>query len=160
MLRLIGAAALLLLSLYVGASLAAIEKKRLRQIEGFLLFIRYIREQISCFRRPLPDIYGGFQNGALADAGFLTALADGDFSVALSSAREGLLLEEEELKLLDAFAAGVGRSFEEEQKTLCAYTERELEKALVRQREETPKRIRVLRTLCAVFGGMVVILLL
>ncbi|MBQ8859339.1 MAG: stage III sporulation protein AB [Clostridia bacterium] len=158
--RLIGAAALLLLSVYTGASLAAMEKKRLRQTEGFLLLVRYIREQISCFRRPLPAIYASFSNEALHSAGFLPALAEGDFSSALAEAREGLYLEEEEFKLLFGFGESVGQSFEEEQRALCAYTERELEKALARRREEVPKRVRVLRTLCAVFGGMIVILLL
>lgn len=160
MLRLIGAAALLLLSLYVGASLAAMEKKRLRQTEGFLLLVRYIREQISCFRRPLSDIYAGFRNEALDSVGFLPVLANGDFAAALTEARDCLYLEEEELKLLYVFAESVGQSFEEEQRALCAYTERELEKALARRREELPKRVRVLRTLSAVFGGMIVILLL
>ena len=158
--RLIGAAALLLLSVYTGASLASMEKKRLRQTEGFLLLVRYIREQISCFRRPLPEIYTGFSNEALENAGFLPALAEGDFSSALARARDTLYLEDEEFKLLGAFGESVGQSFEEEQKALCAYTERELEKALARRREETPKRVRVLRTLCAVFGGMIIILLL
>ena len=160
MLRLIGAAALLLLSVHVGNSLAAVEKKRLRQIEGFLLLVRYIREQISCFRRPLPEIYGGFRNEALESVGFLAHLSEGDFATAFEKAREELYLEDEERKLLCAFAAGVGQSFEEEQRALCAYTERELEKALARRKEEAPKRARVLRTLCAVFGGMIVILLL
>ncbi len=160
MLRLIGAAALLLLSLYTGSSLAEMEKKRLRQTEGFLLLVRYIREQISCFRRPLPDIYRDFQSEPLRNAGFLPALAKGDFAAALAAAKDGLYLEEEEIGLLYAFAQSVGQSFEEEQKALCAYTERELEKALARRKEETPKRVRVLRTLSAVFGGMIVILLL
>lgn len=159
MLQLIGAAGILSLAVYLSIVLSVMEARRVRQIEGLLLLVRHIRGEIACFRTPVGDIYATFHNEALAECGFLAVLRESGFSAALATGRETLYLAEEELATLTAFAEGVGRSYSAEQVALCDYTERELEKALAKRREEAPKRTRVLRTLSLVGGLMLVVLL-
>lgn len=160
MLRITGVLLLAGLTLYLCLFFTGVEGRRVRQCEGFLLLLRHIRAQITCFRTPIEQIYAGFENEALRQAGFLAALQKGGFSPALADCRAQLLLEAEEYKLLHAFGQEVGRSLTGEQAALCDYTIAELEKALAHRREEAPRRIRAARSLTLTGGLMLILVLL
>lgn len=160
MARGIGALLLLGCSFYLGACLAAVEKWRVRQYEGFLLFVRHIRNSITCFQTPIEEIYAAFANVALERCGLLPALRAGcNLPAALHRCRDSLYVEAEEWRTLSAFASEVGKSYTQEQARICDYTIKELEAALHRQKEEGPRRARGARAL-AVCGGLALLILL
>ena len=73
---------------------------------------------------------------------------------------EGLLgLEAEELRPLFAFAATLGKGEAEGEVQLCIRTEAELERGLLKRREEAPRRTRVSQTL-SISGALMLLLLL
>ncbi len=158
--RVCGSLLLVGLSLYGAYSFTLLEHRRVRQTEGFLLLIRYIRTQIACFRPTLGEIYDSFENRALLECGFLAALRERGFSSALRDTRPALYLDEEELKLLATFADEIGRSYSSEELALCDYTAREMEKAMEKRREEAPRRTRVASSLMMTGGLALVFLLL
>ncbi len=157
--RIGGSLLLVLLSLYGCYSFSVLEEKRVRQTEGFLLFLRYIRTKISCFRTTVEDIYASFENQALAECGFLDALRQDGFAAALAKARPQLYLDEEELRLLYTFSEALGQSYSEEEVALCDYAASEMEKAMEKRRTEAPRRTRVAHSL-VMTGGLTLVFLL
>ncbi len=158
LLRVCGSCLLIGLSLYGAYSFTLLENRRVRQTEGFLLLIRYIRTQIACFRPTLGEIYGSFENRTLAECGFLTALRRDGFSAALRDTRPTLYLDEEELKLLASFGEELGHSYSDEELALCDYTVSEMEKAMEKRKEEAPRRTRVASSLMMT-GGLALLFL-
>lgn len=147
------------LSLYACYSFSLLEERRVRQTEGFLLLLRYIRTQIACFRATVGDIYTSFENRALTECGFLAALRRIGFSEAMNASRARLYLDEEELRLLSAFGEEIGQGYAEDALALCDYTVSEMEKAMEKRRAEAPRRTRVAHSL-VMTGGLVLVFLL
>ena len=148
-------------SLYLCFSFSLFEKRRLEQCEGFLLLIRHLKAQISCFHTPLGRIYASFTHGELERCGFLPILRQtGNLSMALKDAKKDIWLSEEEFTLLNAFAGEVGGSYVDEQISCCDYYIGELERAYKERREEIPGRKKLYRSLFITGGLMLAIVLL
>ena len=135
------------------------QQKRLYQTEGFLLLLRWLRGQISCYSLPISEAVAGFENKALEECGFLPRLRTDGFPVALGSCRDSLSVTKETERMLSAFAEGVGKSYREEQIALCDFTIGELEAAVHHVRQECPKQARLGRSLL-ISGGLALILVL
>ncbi len=155
----LGGGAILAVSFYLSVSVSRMEGRRVRQTEGFFLLLCRIRAEIAAYRTPLDRILLLFENPALGECGFLAAARSEGFAGALDLCRDRLLLDEEELRLLDAFGDRIGRGDCVEEVRLCDYTARELEKTMLRQKEEAPRRVRAARAL-AVTGGLMLLLFL
>ena len=161
MVRSLGVILLLSGSLYLCFSFAAFERRRLEQCEGFLLLLRHIKAQISCFRMPLARIFESFQCPELARCGFLQAVQEhGDFAQALRECKGKIWLSGEEMDLLFAFASELGRSYFEEQISLCDYYIGEFEQAYASRRRDLPVRTKLYRSLFLTGALLVVIVLL
>ena len=159
MLRIGGAALLLAASLLLAVTLSRGEEKKLRRSEGLVLLVRHIREEVRCFRRPLPEIYDSFSHAALEECGFLSVLRREGLAHALKEMADALTVSNEEKRALLAFARAVGNGQTEGQIRLCDYTLAELEKMLAKRREEAPRRTRVLQTM-SISGGLMLLVLL
>lgn len=160
LLKVCGSLTLLILTLYLCCQASTLERRRVKQTEGFLLLLRHIKAQISCFCTPVRDIFFSFENEALERAGFLCEAEKGDFASALSSCRDKIYLEGEEINLLLAFGEELGKSYREEQLESCDYYIGELEALYAKRREEQPKRLRLFRSLVLSGGLMVIIVFL
>ena len=155
--RILGSLLLLGLSLYGCYSFSRLEEKRVRQTEGFLLLLRYMRTRISCFRTAREDIYASFENRALSECGFLCALRAHGFAAALERMRPQLYLEE--LRLLSSFGEELGQGYSEEEVILCEGAIKEMEQAMEKRRSEAPRRTRVAHSL-VMTGGLALVFLL
>ncbi len=155
-----GAVLLFALTLYISLQYTVMERRRVLQAEGFLLLLRHIRTQISCFSVPLPEIYASFENRALSDAGFLSVLQAEGLSAALSACQAGLYLEEAEARSLQSFAEELGKSYRSEQIALCDCYIAEWERGYDDRKKEMPRRARLGRSLLLTGGLMAVIVLL
>lgn len=134
--------------------------ERILQLEGFLKLLRHIREKISCFRTPTPEIFKSFENDALSRAGFLPALAEGDMSAALRASRTHLYLDEEEMGALLDFSAALGGGFCEEEVARCDLAIAAISEALTRRRETQPRASKLCRTLVLGASLAVIIVLI
>ena len=157
LIKVCGAATLLLITLYLCYEASRMELRRVRQTEGFLLLIRHIKAQISCFCAPLADIFEEFENSSLESIGFTAALREGGFSYAVEKCREKIYLDPEEINMLSSFGEELGKSYREEQLECCDYYIGELESSYSRTRDEQPRRSRLYRSLLLTGGLMVII---
>ena len=156
-LKIAGACTLLLITLYLCYEASRMEFRRLRQTEGFLLLIRHVKAQISCFCTPLADIFAEFENSSLASIGFTEALREGGFTYAVEKCRDKIYLDEEGINMLTHFGEELGKSYREEQIECCDYYIDELESTYSKTRDEQPKRAKLYRSLLLTGGLMVII---
>ena len=155
-----GALTLLLITLYMCLEASRMEMRRVRQTEGFLLLLRHIKAQISCFCTPLCDIYRDFENDSLSSVGFLSALREGGFSYALEVCRGKIYLEHDVINMLLGFGEELGKSYREEQLEFCDYYISQLECSYDKNRKEQPQRSRLYRSILMTGGLMVIIVLI
>ena len=156
----LGILTLLSITLYFCYELTMLEKRRLRQTEGFLLLLRHIRAEISCFCSPLCEIFDAFQNESLEECGFLSALKSSNLSEAIEKTRSRIYLEQEEINMLGALASQLGSSYRDQQIELCDYYIGEFENLFTKTREEHPKRSKLCRGVVLTGGLMLIIVLI
>ena len=60
--KVLGALLLLLVSVTVGWSLVCFERRRYRQLAGFVSLLRQMRTRIDCFSAPFADIFTSLDN--------------------------------------------------------------------------------------------------
>ena len=157
--QLVGSLAVLTMALILSLRAAGVLRERLAQLEGFILLLRHIREQIAVFRTPTREILSGFQNEALRRAGFLAAAEERGFAAALYAVRDRLYLDECEEAALSEFAHGLGGGYTEEELARCDLCLGRLTAAAEERRAALPRLARLYRTLM-VGGALAVIILL
>lgn len=159
-LKLIGSFSIFLVAVAVAVRGGAVMRERVAQLEGFLLLLRHIRDEIACFRTPAPEILRGFREAALERAGFREAVACGDMAAALLAVRERLYLDDGEWQALTEFAAGLGHGYVSEELSRCELAISRLSAALAARREALPRTGRLFRTLlfCGTFAVILVLL--
>lgn len=155
--KLIGSVVLLGMAFLLAFRGGSAFRERILQLEGFILLLRHIREEIAVFRTPTQEILSGFYEPALERAGFLPAARSAGMAAALSAARDRLYLEGEELSALTEFSAGFGRGFVEEELARCDLCLLRLGEALASRREALPRVAKLYRTL--LFGGAATIII-
>lgn len=134
------------------------ETRRVAEYGAFLDFLRYIRTQIDCYRRPRADLFAAYGNAVLEETGFLPKLrAGGGFAEGFAASRS--LLDGQTRELLIAFDRELGSSYTGEQLHACDFYIARLTEGETRIREESPARRKLHRTVTAC-GGMLVFLLL
>ncbi len=158
LLKAVGALLLFGISLYAAMQSNAILRRRVSEGEGVLLLLRHIRTQICCFSAPLPEIYASFENRALSDAGFLELLRRDGLTAALTDGE--IFLEESERRALFSFAEELGKSYRNDQLTLCDSYIAELEQGYERKKTELPRKSKLYRSLILTGGLMAVILMI
>ena len=133
-------------------------RRRLREMDAALRFVRHIRENIDRLARPLPQIYASWEDPALVSNGFLDLL----WSEGMEAAVEGAAwsLSDAERAILRDLAAQLGRGFREEQTALCRYAEDGLADALERLKKETGDRERLWRSIPLLAALSLILLLL
>ncbi len=156
----IGIAFLTAITVYLCFEATKMEKKKLRQAEGFLLFLRHVKAQISCYCAPLGEIFAEFANDALEECGFLPVLREKGLADAVKKSRSSIYLEEEEINMLTAFASQLGTGYRSEQLEICDYYIGEFENLLNLKREEHPKKSKLGRTVVLTGGLMLIVVLL
>ena len=153
--KVLGAVLLLLVGAGVGWSLVLFERRRYRQLAGFVALLRLMRMRIDCFTAPLCDIFASL-DGEVRDACGVTG-APNDFKELLRQTR--LYVPREARGLFFEMAALLGGGDKSEQVRCCEYYIGALLPMLDRARGELPKRERV-ALLFPLFCAAVLVLLL
>lgn len=155
--KLIGSLLILCGGIALGLALAAYERRRCRQAEGFLALLRHIRLQIECFSLPVKRILSGCDGKLLADCG-VESESLSDFHTLLRETR--LYVPEEFCRLLWDFGERLGASYREDQLRCCDYFTERLIPWCDRLRTELPRREKMMLLLPIALAAMLVLLLL
>ena len=159
LIKCLGILTLLSITLYFCVEVTMMEKRKLRQTEGFLLFLRHIRAEISCFCTPLAEIFASFKNDALEECGFLREARDGNLQKAIEKTRSKIYLEEEEINMISALSSQLGSSYRDEQLEICDYYIDEFENLFTHARDEHQKRSKLCRGVVLTGGLMLIVVL-
>ncbi len=88
-------------------------------VEGLILLAERINTRIKCFRQGLPEIFDGFTHPFLDAVGFTSDLKEKGMSVALKNNGDKLGVGRDIMLESVKFAEGLGKSYYDEQLTLC-----------------------------------------
>ena len=157
MLKLTGAALIIIASIGIGLAMSDSLRNRLRSVEALAGFVDYVSINIQLYRTPLEDIYKSFDDKYLAEKEFIQKLDSGVYSAARNS---GLLRGDEEDDIIRAFSEKIGRGSADDMVKLCSYTCVRLRNIEEKLRRELPDKQRVYRTISALAGASVVIMLI
>ncbi|MBQ8254955.1 MAG: hypothetical protein IJY94_05565 [Clostridia bacterium] len=94
-------------------------KREKECVEGLILLAERINTRIKCFRQGLSEIFDGFTHPFLDSIGFSDALKEKGMSHALESTGNSLGIGRDLLLESRKFADGLGKSYYDEQLTLC-----------------------------------------
>lgn len=137
--------------------------RRAREAEcaGFLAFLSFLRRQIACFARPVPQAAEGFSDAALERVGFLPALREtGDLSAAWQAALFALSLGEAEREVVGEFFASFGKGYLDDEVRRADAAIDELTRLFEAGRRQMPRTVKLVRTLTVSLTLCAVILLL
>lgn len=158
--KLLGAVGILLAAAMLAARGGAVFRERIRQLEGFLLLLRHIRDEIGVLHTPTDRIFSGFSHPALARAGLTGACLAGGLSSALRAAAERLYLNREEMAVLEGFADALGSGYTAEEVARCDLAIARLTAALSARRDSLPDAARLFRTLLVSSAAAIVLVLI
>lgn len=88
-------------------------------VEGLILLAERINTRIKCFRQGLTEIFDGFTYPALDAVGFTSDLKERGMSYALNNSGDKLGIGRDIMLESRKFADGLGKSYYDEQLTLC-----------------------------------------
>ncbi|MBQ8689510.1 MAG: hypothetical protein IJ515_04015 [Clostridia bacterium] len=148
MIKAAGICILIFTLLYISSETVRKKNDALLLCEEFYRFLSHMRLQISCYLRPADELYLGFESKALDDIGFIGALKDGcSIGEAYKKAARKISLPTEVDRVLLSLFSSLGGSYLEEEIKLIDSHREELSVLLEREREESPKRAKMIRTL-------------
>lgn len=168
--KMIGCLLLLGTGGYVALSLRRFEHRRLRVLDGYIALLYYIKGQIECYARPLPDILAAADPAILAACLGLDRPRSGDpppvptaiygDTILPALVRESrIYLEPESERLLTTFTGEVGHTFRTEQVARCDYYIEALTEERHKLYSALPARLRTgsVLALCCAIGAAVIL---
>ena len=160
MVRMVGVSVIALACVLASRELLTKNGRRRAECEGFLTLLRSIRRQIGSFSAPLDAIYAEFSHPSLDAVGFTEVLRARGFAAALEESEGRLSVDGDVRLLLSAFSSELGVSYREDQLACCDRYIAELEDMLSSVRSEGTRRTKLACSLTAIFGAMLIIMLL
>ena len=155
MARLGGAFMIAVASFLVSFDIIDREKRRIECVDGFLLLVSHIREQIECYSTPIKTILEECDPYVLKKLG-LSGQAP-DFGQMITESER--MLTEDSLKALRGFSSTLGKSYREVQIRECNKAIAVLEGQKGMLKAAYPSKRKTVIAMGAAVGGMAVILL-
>lgn len=154
--RALGALLLLLVGVAIGWQLVLLERRRYRQLCGFVSLLRQMRTQIDCFSAPFADIFASLDGELRAACGIEGEPSD--LGELLGMTR--LTLPREARALLFEMAGLLGGGDKGEQVRCCEYYLKALLPMADEARAELPKKERMALLLPLLCAAVLILLLL
>ena len=141
-----GAAMLLVVSVYLGRTYERYCERTLAEMSEILRMLSHIRGKICAFLCPQSSLLSDFYSDALTDAGFLCKVRDG---ATLKDAFEGskLSLSRHDKRALGAYFADFGKRYKSEEISRLDEIYRTLDESFKSERERVPKDVKIAKTL-------------
>ena len=160
MLKLVGICILLFTSILISRELVAQRRRRLALCEELLRFVCFLRLQIGCFLRPVPEVVADFHSDELTACGFLPLRDDGDLAFAFSSSVAPDIVGAGCAQVLTSLFSSLGSGYlDDEIRLIDAHTS-QLGQIVELERVEAARQARLIRTLTASASLGLVILII
>jgi len=155
-LDLLGGGIILLSARFIG-EIGVHKLKHQAEIEEELIeFVKYIRDQIKNYKRPLAEIVSSFSGTVLSAYGFLKAIVENTPEVC----SEKLPIDENCKKALSLFLRELGKSYCDEQIVLCDEFLFQMSNMLEKAKDEYQGKIKMYRTLPVLAAVSLIIILI
>ena len=153
--KLIGGMIVVTSSIFVAVSHRKFQGKRLKTLDGFIALLMYIKGQVDCYALPLYEILMSIPPEILCDCNCPEGVESLDELICESK----IYLEEESLRLLEAFSVEFGSTFREEQLRRCDFYLNSLVEERKRLSDEVIKRSRVgsALSICSSLGLLILL---
>lgn len=148
--KILGICILLFTFLLVSREMTERRRRRVALFEDCYRFIQHIRLQIGCYLRPVCDIAQNFESTHLSRVGFLDRLSAGE--TPMEALEHSLLrqeLGEDAYRVLSSLFGTLGSGYMNDEMKLIDGCASQFLRLLEAEREESPRGIRLIRTLCA-----------
>ena len=147
MLKLVGICILLFTSILISRELVTRRRRRLLVCEELLRFVSFLRLQIGCFLRPVPEVVSEFRSDELSACGFLPVANGVDIDSAFLSSAAPSIVGKECTRIIDSLFSSVGSGYLEDELKLIDAHQAQLSELVERERAETVRQVRLIRTL-------------
>lgn len=133
-------------------------KDKIKQIEGFISFVSYIKNQIECYMMAIDKILASYDSDLLKQCGFM---GEGT-PISLSELMQEITFygDEEWTKVIKDFTSGFGSSYRDEQIRSCERCIKELNKAKERMSEKDIKDKKVHLAICICISFSLILILM
>ncbi len=135
------------------------EKNKINQLQEILDLMKYIRNQIEFFSRPIPDIYESYTPKYRETEELINDILREDWTFALKNC-DCISCTNEINQILNQFGANLGKSNKQQQILHCDYCIEMFEKELNIHKTKSPNKIKTTVALWLYAGLMLIILFL
>lgn len=154
----IGAICLLASSLFIYFEMQSFQKKRIIQLEGYLSFIEYIKNQVECYMLPIDKIISLCDKGLLEKCGVDTTIKYKSLEEIMQSTY--FYIDKEAENLIIAFSKDFGTQYHTEQIKSCERYYQLLAKETEKLKEKNLKEKKIRLALCICISFSIVLLLI
>ncbi len=147
MMKLVGICILLFTSMLISRELVSRRRHRLALCEELLRFVSFLRLQIGCFLRPIPEVVASFRSDELSKCGFLSPGGDADLAARFSSSGLPEIVGAECSQIMASLFSSLGSGYLEDEIKLIDVHRAQLSELVDRERAETERQVRLIRTL-------------
>lgn len=149
MLKLVGICILLFASILISHELVRQRRRRLTLCEELLRFVGFLRLQIGCFLRPVPEVVADFHSDELCACGFLPPVDGANLERAFSSSDAPRIVGAECSRIAESLFSALGTGYLEDEIKLIDAHRAQLSELVEAERVEAVRRVRLVRTLTA-----------
>lgn len=162
MLKYIGIAVVMIAASGAGILLSGETKRRLRELDGLLLFMQYVLSSLEKAGMSTRQIYSSFSNKALEDAGFLKVLCEeaaGSRGSPWAAASERLNINSDEQAIACEFGGHIGTGALWNQLTYCKDAYHKLSAHTAKEKDRLIKQAEMYKWLGVLSGAMICLVL-
>lgn len=157
LLRMIGAAVVVLSGICAAYLFNSGTKQTLRQTESFISLLRFLRSQIECFSLPLPSALSRCPFEILRGCGYNESKAPSSAKQLMSGC---FIYDDCVRRSMERFFFEAGRGYREEQLSLCDYCISLIEERRANMTSQLPMKIKVNSALSIAGAAAVIVLLI
>lgn len=156
-----GSATLVFSTIYYGAVMIREERSKLTTADAICEMMRYVRDNIEHFMKPLPDIFASYRNDALERTGFLADVRENGLKYAQIDRHFGKnSVDTEVLAVLNDFCGKIGGGYRDDEIRLCDYSIAQIEKRTAKMKDDFSSKAKIYRTLPPLFALSVLLILI
>lgn len=154
--RVVGASLLSICGILFAAHLNRRAERRLREVEGWIALLRFVKSQVECFSLPMGEILLRCDASVLHECGCVATVAPKSFSAMIEASS---FYDAECERLAHAFAEEFGRGYREEVMRGCDYYLAQLtsHKEMLSKKLPAQKKLNATLSIC---GALALVLLL
>ena len=156
--KLIGAATLLVTSVYYGQVKITAERVRITKLSALADMVKFIGEKIEHFSTPLPEILSEYSNSYLDRIGYLESVRSHGLNKTVSDLE--LSEADTEYILVMQFADSIGKGYKDEEVSLCKYTHMKLAECEVKLSSALKDKEKLYRTIPPMLALSVILILI